>query len=575
MAHERTLTELHDVSRRLLTAESPQSISDTVAAAAREILDIDVVGVYRFDRVENVLRPECVPDQARELIGEPPTFGPGDGIAWKVFVTGESRIYDDVSRAEAAFNPATPIRSELLIPIGSHGVLICGSTVPGAYDERTAELADILAANAEAAYERMERTRRLRDREAELRAQNRRLEQLDDVNERVRQVTHDLVDATTREEIERVVCDGLAAVEDYDLVWVGERDPIEADVTVRHVAGPRRGYLDSVSFTDGDGAPLEPTARAAQRREPVVVDSVADELRAGTWQGKALSRDYCSVASVPLLHGGIPYGTLTAYASRTGAFDAETRSVLADLGETVAQAIATVEQRRALLSDEQVELVFGLEDLPTVLFELAGSLRGAVEIERVLPESESGSLVYGRADETTDKDFRAACTATGGISDAQVITNGGDGLQFEVRIEGPCVIEPVADHGGTFTRLRLADGRGQLAATFPQSAAVTEFIKAYTDRYPGTELLARREVGVPETGQQVQPLLSDLTDRQREALEVAYEHGFFGWPRETTSEEIAASMNIAGPTFLEHLRRAEGKVVRHVLEGWDRSASPD
>lgn len=57
-----------------------------------------------------------------------------------------------------------------------------------------------------------------------------------------------------------------------------------------------------------------------------------------------------------------------------------------------------------------------------------------------------------------------------------------------------------------------------------------------------------------------------LTDRQYEVLEHALEAGYFEWPRETTSEELAAEMEINRSTMLEHLRKAESKLLTDALE---------
>jgi hypothetical protein len=52
-----------------------------------------------------------------------------------------------------------------------------------------------------------------------------------------------------------------------------------------------------------------------------------------------------------------------------------------------------------------------------------------------------------------------------------------------------------------------------------------------------------------------------LSPRQREALAVARERGYYEWPREVTAGELAAELGVAKTTFLEHLRRAESKLL--------------
>lgn len=57
-----------------------------------------------------------------------------------------------------------------------------------------------------------------------------------------------------------------------------------------------------------------------------------------------------------------------------------------------------------------------------------------------------------------------------------------------------------------------------------------------------------------------------LTERQYEVIELALESGYFEWPRETTSEELAGELEISRTTLLEHLRKAESKLLSDVLE---------
>lgn len=52
-----------------------------------------------------------------------------------------------------------------------------------------------------------------------------------------------------------------------------------------------------------------------------------------------------------------------------------------------------------------------------------------------------------------------------------------------------------------------------------------------------------------------------LTDRQREALRVARELGYFDVPRTASVEDVAAALDCAPGTAAEHLRKAEATVM--------------
>lgn len=52
-----------------------------------------------------------------------------------------------------------------------------------------------------------------------------------------------------------------------------------------------------------------------------------------------------------------------------------------------------------------------------------------------------------------------------------------------------------------------------------------------------------------------------LTPAQREALEYAQNAGYYEWPRECSTRELAAGLDISKTTLLEHLRKAEAKLL--------------
>jgi predicted DNA binding protein len=52
-----------------------------------------------------------------------------------------------------------------------------------------------------------------------------------------------------------------------------------------------------------------------------------------------------------------------------------------------------------------------------------------------------------------------------------------------------------------------------------------------------------------------------LTERQREVFETARQHGYYEWPRGTTAAVLADEIGVAKATVLEHLRKAEAKLL--------------
>ncbi|MFC3477178.1 helix-turn-helix domain-containing protein [Halobacterium litoreum] len=55
--------------------------------------------------------------------------------------------------------------------------------------------------------------------------------------------------------------------------------------------------------------------------------------------------------------------------------------------------------------------------------------------------------------------------------------------------------------------------------------------------------------------------LDALTPSQREAFELARERGYYEWPREASTRELASELDVSKTTLLEHLRKAEAKLL--------------
>lgn len=52
-----------------------------------------------------------------------------------------------------------------------------------------------------------------------------------------------------------------------------------------------------------------------------------------------------------------------------------------------------------------------------------------------------------------------------------------------------------------------------------------------------------------------------LSERQREVMELAKRMGYYTWPRETSASDLADELGISKTTLLEHLRKAESKII--------------
>lgn len=196
---EQTLAAFHEVAADLSACSTPEAVCERTIEASQELLAFDVSEVSTAS--DGVLRTVA---KTGDSIWEPTSIE--EGVAGRVYRTGESEIVDELANTETAIEPG-PYRSTLTVPVGEQGVFQVLSEQPAAFDDEDRELAELLVSHTANALERLERER-------ELERQNDRLEEFTSV------VSHDLrtpltvaaghLDLATRE------CDSdhLDAVED-------------------------------------------------------------------------------------------------------------------------------------------------------------------------------------------------------------------------------------------------------------------------------------------------------------------------------------------------------------------------
>jgi len=62
-------------------------------------------------------------------------------------------------------------------------------------------------------------------------------------------------------------------------------------------------------------------------------------------------------------------------------------------------------------------------------------------------------------------------------------------------------------------------------------------------------------------------LLSCLTEKQRDILIGANKYGYYAYPRKITSKQLAQQVGLSKPTVIQHLRKAEVRLIIHLLAG--------
>jgi PAS domain S-box-containing protein len=387
-------------------------------------------------------------------------------------------------------------------------------------------------------YDVTERTRR----EEELRAQRDRLRQLEGINTVIRDVNQVLVSATTVEELQRGVVETLATPGLYDDVWLSTSATTGPPVRMT-IEDSRPRAVES----DGES----PDNRAFDTAAPFESDVLADSESSagGSW------------TTVALVYGQTVYGAMALHTDRDRGFGDREIDVLDELGETIGHALTSIERTHLLVSDIRIEIDIRSTAEDALLVALSDGTDAEWSLDGLIPAREGGLTAYLSTDDDTDIE---EAVAHPGVSSVRSLSTD-SGTTLEVQASSGLLAHPLVEYGTNVRTATATDGCCRMTVELSPDTNVRAVVERVQDEFPPTELVAKREV--EPTGRDALPSGADMTDRQREALEAAFRAGYFDWPRDSTAEEVAASLDITSATLHGHLRKAENRLLSAFFEG--------
>ena len=568
--YERTLTTLHETTRDLMRAETKAEIYRAAIETVDEMLDVAVAAAYAFEPTAGVLERVASTRQAPERDAPAPTLERGEGLVWDVFSAGESAYYEDVTRETGVDAADAVSRCEVIVPLGTHGVVVAGCEDVDGFDETMAELLYVLAANTEAALDRAEREELLRDHDRTLTRQNEELTRLNHTNEIVREINHGVAQASTRAEIEETVCDRLAETDRYRFAWIAASD--DEPPVPSAWAGIDAAYIDELR-ADSECAPELELVRKTV--ESGTVQTVGDVLEDDRWtmrRTESLTYGFQTVLCVPLTAADRQYGALMVHVAGADAVGEREREVLVELGETIGHAIRSVERTRAMVTDSRLELELAISDSRLLLNRLSAHVSGTdpITLEGVVDRGEDGFVLFVTAPATAELASLEATWAS--IDTLSIVSDGDDETLFEVTVPSTPFLDVLRSYDVGVRRATAEAGTSTVVLEVPQPVETRSLVEAIGEAYPETELVAKRETttAIQSTRRLDTHLAERLTDKQFEALQAAHYSGFFEWPRESTGEDLAAALDVSPPTYHYHLRAAERKLVAMVFDDESR-----
>ncbi|WP_227134660.1 PAS domain S-box protein [Halorubellus salinus] len=570
-AHERRIGSFEAATDGLATADTPAEATRTAVDAAVDALELPAVGAFLYDDADGVLEPEVGSGGLPSSVTGA-SVRPGEGPLWEAFAAGRVVAPSDgVASTNGGASSAATSELEALadwrvLALGNHGVLLVGA-MDEALDAKTIDAAHVLAATLEAALNHLQGEQRLAAQEAELRSQTERAERLDRIARLTRQVEAAITDASTAREVERAVCERLASAGPYELAWVGGLEAGADTLTARAVVGGTGRYVDSLGLeTTGESADPHPAVRAWQTDEVQVTDSIVDAGPAGDWRQRALAAGYQSICAVPVSYDGITHGVLSVATDHPNAFGDREQGVLGSLGTSIGDAIVAIERRRALESDETVQLEFTGRGEALSFARAAAAADCRVTLERTVARQDGDVSVYYRFDRGVPEDVAAIASdeLDGAVS---VVASESSSTLVEVRADD-WFGSPLAEYGGVLRAASADPDAVTVVVEVPQQADVRSFVERLEAIAPSLELVARRQHNQESVtpGALAERVREELTDRQLEVLQTALAAGYFEWPRENDGNAVADRLDITQPTLNKHLRLAEQQVFELLLD---------
>ncbi|MEF8780070.1 MAG: bacterio-opsin activator domain-containing protein [Haloferacaceae archaeon] len=401
-----------------------------------------------------------------------------------------------------------------------------------------------------------------KERELRIRDQNARLELLNTTNEVIRDVNRELVQADSKEELERAVCERFAEASPYESAWFATRNAVNDTVRSRLNNGIDEATLQEMVSAINDA-----------ERDTVVdlaLETDATKISRGDDEGGGgyATVDTAVTVAIPLSYRDAHYGALVLHANREETPEALDTGVLDELGETIGYAINAAESQRSLVTDQVTELTFELGSGDDPLVELASVLGGDLDLERVTTGADDTIVGFVELSDVADETVAEYVEESEGVIGAQLVCES-DGCLYRITVsETNSIVSTLAQYGGAVRSLSVRDGEGRLRAEFSETADVRSVVEAVRGNHRGAELVGRRKRDrTPDTHGQFRGRIEDsLTDRQLEAIQLAHFGGFFDWPRATSGEQLAGKMGVCQSTYLQHLRAGQGKVFDALFE---------
>ncbi|WP_424002094.1 helix-turn-helix domain-containing protein [Haloarcula salina] len=109
--------------------------------------------------------------------------------------------------------------------------------------------------------------------------------------------------------------------------------------------------------------------------------------------------------------------------------------------------------------------------------------------------------------------------------------------------------------------VRVRHGREHWPVFFPGTRDEAETAIAEIREEKDADIEVTRITSAGGSNPQQLRRMDRLSDSQREAFELARQEDYYAWPRGISTRELASELGVSKTTLLEHLRKAEAKLL--------------
>ena len=402
-----------------------------------------------------------------------------------------------------------------------------------------------------------------RKRQEAIERQRDELATLNGVNMLIQDLIHALAGTATRHETMETVCERIVESDLCELAWIGERAGANDRLVPETVAGDKDVVPDDLITSDGNDRVLCEAALVTGAVQ--TIQDCSDPAEFKRCGAAAREQGFNSAAAIPLIQGNTVHGVLCVYADQPAAFSGRVADSFAVLGKMVGYTLAAVQNRQLLSDDTAVELTFesACPDIPLVSAANAHGCR--IEVIESVDTDPTRLLYVSVHDGPPDAVATHLCSHTE-ILDSRVVRAEGDSGVVELQV-AETVQSLLLDVGARCRTMVADDGTLSITVEAPPDADSRAIQDAVSDRMPDITLTAKQEC---EQATDILDTEADprnhLTDRQQEVLRTAFLAGYYAWPRDTNAEQLAETLDIASPTLLQHLRRAERNLIDAIFD---------